>query len=96
MNVRITEDAEHDVLAGFRFYEDQTAGLGDYFRDSIIADVDSLMFFGGIHEVVYGFHRMLAKRFPFAIYYEKTGEEVTVVAVLDCRRDPSWTRDRLI
>jgi hypothetical protein len=27
----------------------------------------------------------LAKRFPFFIYYDKQSDEVTVIAVLDCR-----------
>lgn len=35
-----------------------------------------------------GYHRMLSKRFPFALYYEVTEETTWVVAVLDMRRDP--------
>jgi plasmid stabilization system protein ParE len=95
MIVRISGDAEADVAEGYWFYERQAAGLGEYFRDSVLTDLDSLAFFAGIHEVAHGYHRMLAKRFPFAIYYQCEGEVVTVVAVLDARRDPSWTRDRL-
>ena len=97
MTVCISSDAELDILDGFRFYEDQSDGLGDYFRDSIIADINSLNFFEGIHEIVFGHHRMLCKRFPFAVYYDVDTQEkvVTVIAVLDCRRDPSWIRDRL-
>lgn len=36
----------------------------------------------------FGYHRMLSKRFPFALYYEVTEETTRVVAVLDMRRDP--------
>ena len=95
MIVNLSSDAETDIGDGYWFYERQADGLGDYFRDCMIADIDSLSFFGGIHEVAYGYHRMLAKRFPFAIYYQRDGETITVVAVLDARRNPSWTRDRL-
>lgn len=95
MIVNISTDAEADIREGYWFYEDQSSGLGDYFRDCIIADIDSLTFYGGIHEISYLYHRKLATRFPFAIYYKVDGETVTVVAVLDARRDPSWTRDRL-
>lgn len=97
MIVQISSDAELDMLDGFRFYEDQSVGLGEYFRASILADIDSLKFFAGIHELASGYQRMLCKRFPFAVYYELDDKEesVTVVAVLDCRRNPSWTRDRL-
>jgi plasmid stabilization system protein ParE len=95
MTVKLSSDAELDIAEGFAFYERQSDGLGSYFRDCIVADIESLTFLGGVHERTYGYHRMLAKRFPFAIYYELEQDVVTVVAVLDARRDPSWTRDRL-
>ena len=95
MIVNISNNAEADIRDGYWFYEEQNDGLGGYFRDCIIADIDSLAFYGGIHEISYGYHRKLASRFPFAIYYEVDGDVVTVVAVLDARRGPSWTRDRL-
>jgi len=95
MIVKISSDAEVDIRESYWFCERQATGLGNYFRDCVIADIDSLAFHGGIHESAYGYHRMLAKRFPFAIYYEVDGDDVMVVAVLDSRRAPSWTRDRL-
>ena len=95
MKIRITDEAEFDLSDGFWFYERQVPGLGDYFRSSLIADIDSLAFYAGIHEQVFGYHRSLSKRFPFAIYYQVSSETVTGVAVLDCRRRPSWIRRRL-
>ena len=38
---------------------------------------------------------MLAKRFPFAIYYEVRGDTATVYAILDMRRNPLWLRAEL-
>lgn len=49
MQVRVTRSAETDLLEGFAFYEQQQAGVGDYFLDSLYADIDSLILFGGIH-----------------------------------------------
>jgi plasmid stabilization system protein ParE len=95
MIVQISSDAEKDIADGFWFYEGQAAGLGDYFRSSIITDIDSLAIYGGIHEQVEGYHRSLSRRFPFTIYYRVDQETVTVVAVLDARRSPSWIRDRI-
>jgi hypothetical protein len=95
MNVLISSDAELDIKEGFRFYEEQQDGLGIYFRDSSLVDIDSLKFHGGIHQVINGYHCMLAKTFPFAIYYSRSEDEVTVVAVLGSRRNPSWIRKRL-
>jgi hypothetical protein len=96
MKVRILADAEEDLASGYRFYEAQAQGLGSYFIDSLFSDIDSLRFFGGIHLVVAGdYHRLLAKRFPFAIYYLLEGDTVLVYAVLDCRRSPAWSRKPL-
>ncbi len=96
MNVRILADAQDDLVSGFRFYEAQAAGLGSYFIDSLYSDIDSLRFFGGIHPVVAdGYYRLLSKRFPFAVYYLREGDTMIVHAVLDCRRNPAWSRKRL-
>lgn len=77
------------------FYEKNAAELGDYFLDCIQADVRSLKIFAGVHEMSDGFYRMLAKRFPFAVYYLLGNETVDVYAILDCRRDPEWIVKRL-
>ena len=96
MIVRIYAAAQEDLVSGYRFYESQAPGLGSYFLDSLIADIDSLQFFAGIHtSVTGGYYRMLARRFPFAIYYLLKDETALVYAVLDCRRNPAWTRKRL-
>lgn len=95
MTVHISSDAEEDLIEGYWFYERQSPGLGDYFRSCLIADVESLAYYGGIHEIEHGFHRSLSKRFPYCIYYRLDAGSVTVVAVLDARRDPLWIRQRL-
>ena len=96
MQVRIARSAETDLLEGYAFYEEQQAGIGEYFLDSLFADIDALALFAGIHpKPVGGFHRTLSKRFPFAIYYDMTGSTALVVAVLDCRQDPASIRERL-
>lgn len=83
--VRITRPAETDLLED----EQQQAGIGDYFLDSLYADIDALALYAGIHPKPDGrLHRTLAARFPFAIYYGLDGEIATVVAVLDCRQNP--------
>lgn len=95
MTISISSDAEADLIDGFWFYERQSTGLGDYFRSCLIADIDSLAYYAGIHEVVYGYHRALSRRFPHCIYYSVVATDVLVVAVLDARRDPLWTIRRL-
>jgi hypothetical protein len=95
MNVVILEDAAEGLESGAQFYESCETGVGDYFLDSILSDLDSLILFAGVHPIYYGFHRMLSKRFPFGIYYEVEGDVVYVYAILDLRRDPVWIRKSL-
>jgi hypothetical protein len=95
MNILVLPSAMADLADGFDFYEKQETGLGDYFLNSLLAEIDSLKLYGGIHRKVFGFHRSLAKRFPFAIYYENKADGIFVRAVLDSRRDPSWIRQQL-
>ena len=96
MRIEILNLALEDLIDGFRFYESQSKGLGDYFLDSIFSDIESLHLYAGIHTLYFGYHRLLAKRFPFAIYYRRKNDIVRVYAVLDCRRNPAWIRDRLL
>ena len=95
MRIEILDEAQEDLVEGFHFYEDLEVGLGSYFLDCLFSDIDSLLLYAGIHQVVYGYHRCLSKRFPFAMYYSVEGDLVRVHAVLDCRRNPSWIRKRL-
>jgi hypothetical protein len=93
--IRLLDQAEQDLVRGRDFYERQQQGLGDYFLDSIIADIESLYLYAGIHAMHFGYHRLLAKRFPFAIYYLFSGDEVRIYAILDCRKNPSLLSQRL-
>ena len=64
--------------------------------DSLISDIESLQIYAGIHPKYFSeYHRMLSKRFPFAIYYKVDNNIAMVYAVLDCRRDLAWIRKRL-
>lgn len=95
MRVQVLDEATADLADGFRFYEQQTDGLGDYFLDSLWSDIQSLRFSGGIHAIHNGYHRLISKRFPYAVYYRIEDGIVCVRAVLDCRRNPKWISERL-
>jgi plasmid stabilization system protein ParE len=90
VNIRLLNLAEQDLLVGFEFYERQEVGVGTYFFESLQADIESLRLFAGTHREVFGFHKMLSRRFPYAIYYRVTHDEIAVWRVLDCRRNPRW------
>lgn len=54
MKVEILDEAQNDLLDGFRFYENQSEGLGDYFLDSLFSDIDSLQIYAGVTQCISG------------------------------------------
>jgi len=91
----ILDSAEEDILHAMYFYEHQSYGLGSYYLDSIMSDIESLHIYAGIHMKIWSHHRLLSKRFPYSIYYKVAGEIIFVHAVLDSRREPSVAQGRL-
>jgi hypothetical protein len=76
VTLRILSLAEADLLRGFQFYERQSRGVGWYFLETLSSDIESLRLYAGTHRRVFGYHRMLSKRFPFAIYYDLRNKEI--------------------
>jgi hypothetical protein len=93
--VFILEEALEDLQIGSDFYEEQEEGIGDYFSSSLLSDIKSLRLYAGVHPKVYGFYRVLAKRFPFAIYYDLSEDIAQIIAVLDMRQNPKSIKERL-
>jgi plasmid stabilization system protein ParE len=89
MNVEIRNEAHLDIAEGVAFYDRQGYGAGDYFYQRIFEDIDSLRETAGIHEIHFGYHRKIASRNPFLIYYRIVTPGVEVVAVLDGRSRPT-------
>lgn len=95
MKIKILRSAKQDLKEGFGFYEAQQPGLGAYFLEALSTDIESLKLFAGIHSIHFeNYYRLLSHRFPFAVYYRITANEIRIHAVVDCRRDPAWIRNR--
>ena len=67
-NIISLKEVSQDLKIAKEFYEKQSFGLGTYFLDSILSDIESLWLYGGIHEKTFGLYRLLSKRFPYGIY----------------------------
>ena len=91
----LLDETIDDIDFGRAFYELQEIGVGAYFKDSVFAELLSLGIYAGIHGVRFGYHRLLMKRFPFAIYYSFDGKVAEVIGVLDTRQDPRSIREAL-
>ncbi|MFO8072083.1 MAG: type II toxin-antitoxin system RelE/ParE family toxin [Polyangia bacterium] len=95
MKIEILSSAIEDLHSARLFYEKQGKGLGDYFFDSLFSDIDSLVLYAGVHQKVFGYYRLLSRRFPYAVYYQFSDDVAVVWRVLDLRRNPSRIRSAL-
>ena len=95
MNLRILPSAIKDLERGRDFYNAQDEDLGPYFLDSLFSDIESLVIYGGVHSEHWGYHRLLSKRFPYAVYYLIDDDGIEVWRVLDCRQHPGKLRRAL-
>ena len=94
-DVIVLSHAKEDLIEGKEFYDSIEAGVGSYFFDSIVSDIESLKLYAGIHSKHHGLYRMLSRRFPLAVYYDIKRATAIVVAVLDLRRNPAWISKKL-
>jgi len=95
VTIDVLPRATDDLVTGYHFYEQKEQGLGSYFRASLFADVDALRVTAGVHALVWGYHRSVSKKFPFAIYYRVRDAVAQVHAILDCRQAPQLLRRTL-
>ncbi|NOU21764.1 MAG: type II toxin-antitoxin system RelE/ParE family toxin [Methyloglobulus sp.] len=93
--IQILSDANNDLEEGPTVLRETGQKCRDYFWDSLLSDIESLVIFAGIHRKEFGFHRMLSKRFPYAIYYDVNGDVAFIIAVLPIRRNPVWIKTRI-
>ncbi len=95
MKIKILKSAREDLRNSYWFYEKQEKRLGKYFLEAILKDIDSLKLNAGIHKIHFGKHRLLSRKFPYAVYYTQRNDIVYVHAILDCRQNPTSIFRRL-
>jgi hypothetical protein len=49
-NIVVLEEAADDLVTGRNFYDQQEPGVGQYFWDSLISDIESLTIYAGVHQ----------------------------------------------
>jgi len=95
MNIEVLPKAKLDLIDGAKFYSEQSRELGKYFSNTILSDIKSLHIYYGIHIKVRNYHRLLSKRFPYAIYYKYDKDRIYIYAILDCGSNPMNINKRL-
>ena len=93
----IAPEAQQDVDEAYSWYEDRRPGLGEEFLGCVDVCIQAICrmpeLFVKVHEE---YRRALVRRFPYAIFYEYTGEKVIVYSIFHTSRDPKKWRNRLV
>ncbi|MGE5344088.1 MAG: type II toxin-antitoxin system RelE/ParE family toxin [Candidatus Omnitrophota bacterium] len=87
--LRFLPEVEEDAINAYFWYEEKEKGLGDEFLRLFYANSNEITRNPLIYRKVYqDFRRRLLRRFPYAIYFTFTGDEIIVFGLLHCARNP--------
>jgi plasmid stabilization system protein ParE len=88
-------EARDELLEAWDWYEQRAAGLGAEFVRAVEAAVDALQQAPDRYPRVHGeIRRVLLRRFPYAIFYRASPDEIVVLAVFHLARDPARWQSR--
>ncbi|MDD2710655.1 MAG: type II toxin-antitoxin system RelE/ParE family toxin [Verrucomicrobiae bacterium] len=91
-------EAKADVANAYRWYENQSQGLGMEFLRCVETTLLSIQRTPFIHPCVYEFcRRALVRRFPFAIFFELEQDQnrCVVYSIFHCSQNPQKWQNRL-
>jgi plasmid stabilization system protein ParE len=92
----LVPEAEQDIADAYDWYEARRPGLGEDFLSCVDACIQAICRNPEMCAVVHqAYRRALLRRFPYAVFYEHTGDLVTVYSVFHTSQDPAKWRQRL-
>jgi plasmid stabilization system protein ParE len=92
----VRADAEADIEEAFRWYEEQSPGLGAEFVRAVDAVLSAIEREPELHaENFKRARRVLLRRFPYAIYFVVHPQSIDVLACMHTRRHPRRWRRRV-
>jgi plasmid stabilization system protein ParE len=96
MIIRFTPEADVELSEARQWYAHQRADLDIEFMEGIDGALSRIVNNPHLYPVVYRtLRRAVVRRFPFAVFYEVTADEIYVIAVFHSRRDPGIWKWRM-
>lgn len=91
MHVTFNELAERELNDAAQYYEYERPGLGTSFIAEVRRCTAILAHYPESAPVVLGaVRRRLCQRFPYALLYSVTGNELRILAVMNLKRRPGY------
>jgi len=91
-SLTIRKEAELDISASFKFYEEHRLGLGHDFLLCIDAAISKIERNPLLYKKIYkDLRRIAIERFPYRIFYLVQSKHIVITAIFHVRKDPvSW------
>ena len=93
--VEFHDEADHELKAASRYYENRVEGLGERFLDDIeeaIAKIKIFPMAWPVYEEEY--RRYLLNHFPYGLIYRIDSELIFIIAVTHLQRKPGYWKTR--
>jgi hypothetical protein len=97
MNYEIifVEEANQEVIEGYKWYEKQQPGLGELFLIEVEKHLNIIRKNPRLYAIKYNNKRAaILRRFPYIIAYEQIEEKIVVYAVFNTNQNPRKLKDR--
>ena len=87
--LRFLPELQEDAFTGYVWYEAKATGLGEDFLQMFYTYTGEISKNPFLYPKVHGeIRRCLLRRFPYALYFRIEGNEITVLGLFHCARDP--------
>jgi plasmid stabilization system protein ParE len=96
MIIRFSSDADAELAEAGQWYAHQREDLDLEFMESDDEALTRVVRNPHLYPVIYrNLRRAVVRRFPFAVFYDVTEDEIRVIAVFHSRRDPEDWQSRV-
>ena len=95
-NYSLSQEAEEDILEAYIWYEQQRAGFGEEFLESLDKAHQAIIQNPATYRIRYKkkVRAYLVDRFPFIILYALEKKDVNVISIFNTSRDPQTWKKR--
>lgn len=95
MQVIYHPEAEEEMLASARYYENCATNLGFKFLDDLDKTVNEILEFPNAWvSIDDNIHRHLFQHFPYGILYTVIAQEIRILAIMHLHQKPGYWKDR--
>ena len=96
MIIRFSSDADAELAEARQWYAHQREDLDLEFMDSVEEALTRIVRNPHLYPIVYRtLRRAVVRRFPFAVFFDVSEDEIQVIAVFHSRRDPEAWQSRV-